>query len=176
MVVFRFDQLICFTTGIVLVCISVVADAFLPNFQERVFDQGSSRIEVTYFTNILCLTAMTAAFTVTGDIPHAISYASTNPHALFLMALYTFLAYIAISFHMALVKEFGGIVTVLVGNSRKAMTIVLSFLLFPKPVSNLYYGGGILVFGSLIGNAVMKERMMSGSPSKGHKRMESTGM
>lgn len=155
----------------------MVADAFLPNFQERVFDQGSSRIEVTYYTNILCLTAMTGAFSVTGDIPHAISYAYANPHALFLMTLYTFLAYIAISFHMALVKEFGGIVTVLVGNSRKAMTIVLSFLLFPKPVSVLYYGGGVLVFGSLIGNAFMKERMMSNSPSKSsHKRIDSGGM
>ena len=119
---------------------------------------------------------MSAAFTVTGDIPQAISYAYSNPHALFLMTLYTFLAYIAISFHMALVKEFGGIVTVLVGNSRKAMTIVLSFLLFPKPVSTLYYGGGVLVFGSLIGNAFMKERMMSSSPNKSHRKMDSGGL
>ena len=34
------------TVGIILVSVSVVADAFLPNFQERVFDQGSSRNEV----------------------------------------------------------------------------------------------------------------------------------
>jgi len=78
------------------------------------------------------------------------------------MAIYTFLAYIAISFHMALVQEFGGIVTVLVGNTRKAMTIVLSFILFPKPTSWLYAAGGTLVFGSLIGNAIMKERASGG--------------
>ena len=35
-----------FIIGIILVSVSVVADAFLPNFQERVFDQGSSRNEV----------------------------------------------------------------------------------------------------------------------------------
>ncbi len=155
-------------------CISVVADAFLPNFQERVFDQGSSRIEVTFFTNILCLAAMTGAFTFTGDLPAAFSYAFANPHALFLMVLYTFLAYIAITFHMALVKEFGGIVTVLVGNSRKAMTIVLSFLLFPKPMSVLYVGGGVLVFGSLIGNAFMKERQHHHGGGGG-KRIEGGG-
>ena len=45
--------------GIALVSVSVIADAFLPNFQERVFDHGSSRIEVTFFTNILCLAGMT---------------------------------------------------------------------------------------------------------------------
>ena len=152
--------------GILLVSISVVADAFLPNFQERVFDHGSSRIEVTYFTNILCLMAMTVTFTATGDLQEAFGYALANPNALILMAIYTFLAYIAITFHMALVKEFGGITTVLVGNTRKAITIVLSFILFPKPVSILYALGGIMVFGSLIGNAFMKERVMSSSGSK----------
>ncbi len=143
--------------GITLVSISVFADAFLPNFQERVFDEGSSRIEVTFYTNILCLIAMTMAFTVSGDLPQAISYALANTHVLYLMIFYTFLAYIAITFHMALVKEFGGITTVLVGNMRKAMTITLSFILFPKPMSNMYIGGGILVFGGLIGNAYAKE-------------------
>jgi solute carrier family 35 (adenosine 3'-phospho 5'-phosphosulfate transporter), member B3 len=136
----------------------VVADAFLPNFQERVFSQGSSRIEVTYFTNILCLVTMTIAFTVSGDLPAALAYALANPYALVLMVVYTFVAYIAITFHMALVEEYGGINTVLVGNSRKAVTIVLSFVMFPKPMSVLYVFGGVLVFGSLIGNAYMKEK------------------
>ncbi len=150
-------------TGIILVCISVVADAFLPNFQERVFSEGSSRVEVTYYTNMLCLGFMTAAFSFTGDLPNAITYALANPHALLLMSIYTVVAYVAITYHMALVQEFGGIVTVLVGNSRKAMTIVLSFLLFPKPMSMLYVGGGVLVFGSLVGNAFMKEKMYHNS-------------
>jgi adenosine 3'-phospho 5'-phosphosulfate transporter B3 len=145
--------------GIGLVCVSVIADAFLPNFQERVFEHGSSRIEVTYFTNILCLFAMTMSFSATGDLQTAVQYALANPHALTLMVIYTFLAYIAITFHMALVQEFGGITTVLVGNTRKAMTIVLSFLLFPKPYNWMYVAGGVLVFGSLIGNAFMKEKM-----------------
>lgn len=141
---------------------SVVADAFLPNFQERVFDHGSSRIEVTFFTNILCLLAMTGSFSITGDLQQAFTYAFANPHAMLLMSIYTFLAYIAITFHMALVKEFGGIVTVLVGNTRKAITIVLSFILFPKPTSIYYVIGGALVFGSLCGNAFMKEKFSGG--------------
>ena len=46
-----------------------------------------------------------------GDLQEATSYALANPHALTLMVIYTFLAYIAITFHMALVQEFGGITT-----------------------------------------------------------------
>lgn len=140
----------------------MVADAFLPNFQERVFEHGSSRIEVTYFTNILCLAGMTFFFTLSGDLQEAFTYAFNDTYALLLMVIYTFLAYVAINFHMALVQEFGGIVTVLVGNTRKAITIVLSFILFPKPSSILYVFGGICVFGSLVGNAIMKERLYSG--------------
>lgn len=149
--------------GIVMVSISVIADAFLPNFQERVFEHGSSRVEVTFFTNVMCLIAMTIAFTLTGDLQDAVLYTIASKNALGLMMIYTFLAYIAITFHMALVQEYGGIVTVLVGNTRKAITIALSFLLFPKPMSNMYIYGGILVFGSLVGNAFMKESVMSKS-------------
>ena len=91
-----------------MVSVSVIADAFLPNFQEKVFEHGSSRVEVTFFTNILCLIAMTLAFTLTGDLQDAISYTAGSKNALGLMVIYTFLAYIAITFHMALVQEFGG--------------------------------------------------------------------
>eukprot|EP00605_Chrysophyceae_sp_TOSAG23-4_P001900 GSChrysophyteH1.ASY1.ANO1.2098.1 assembled CDS len=144
--------------GLALVSTSVIADAFLPNYQERIFSQGSSRIEVTYYTNILCLSGMTLFFTLSGDLQEAFAYAFANPHALKLMVIYTFLAYFAISTHMCLVREFGGVTTVLVGNTRKAITIVISFLLFPKPLSQLYVWGGILVFGSLCTIAYYKER------------------
>ena len=145
--------------------ISVIADAFLPNFQERVFSFGSSRIEVTYYTNVLCLAAMTFFFGLSGDLQEAFTYAFSSSQAMVLMAIYTTLAYVAINFHMALVQEFGGIVTVLVGNTRKAITIMLSFILFPKPSSIYYIIGGLLVFGSLVGNAIMKERIYSGRGS-----------
>lgn len=38
----------------------------------------------------------------------------------------------AIASHMMVVKEYGGVTAVLVGGTRKAMTVALSFLLFPK--------------------------------------------
>ena len=73
------------------------------------------------------------------------------------MSIYTFLAYFAITCHLILIREFGGVTTVLVGNARKAVTIALSFVLFPKPLSSLYLVGGIMVFGSLVTLAYFKE-------------------
>jgi hypothetical protein len=81
-----------------------------------------------------------------------------NPYLAFLMSAYTVIAYLAITCHMTMVKEFGGIATVVIGNARKALTIVLSFALFPKTGSWLYILGGLLVFGSLTANAYMKEK------------------
>ena len=90
--------------GIGLVSVSVIADAFLPNFQEKVFEHGSSRGEVTFYTNVLCLAAMTVTFSATGDLQEAVAYSLDSRYALWLMLVYTFLAYIAITFHMALVQ------------------------------------------------------------------------
>lgn len=73
------------------------------------------------------------------------------------MIIYTVISYAAISVHMTMIKEFGGIATVIIGNARKAMTIILSFILFPKPGSIYYLLGGALVFGGLTLNAYSKE-------------------
>lgn len=48
--------------------ISVCADAFLPNFQERVFEVGATRLEITFYTNALCLLAMCVTFSMTGQL------------------------------------------------------------------------------------------------------------
>lgn len=96
--------------------------------------------------------------------------------AAFYLAVYTILAYLAISLHMSMVKQFGSVVAVLVGNSRKSMTIILSFLLFPKPFSSYYVVGGALVMGGLTISAYMKNKSHnSSSSSKGSTTSSSSG-
>ena len=46
-------------TGLFLVTASVVADAILPNAQEHLFKAGSSRLEVTVFSNLFSFYGMT---------------------------------------------------------------------------------------------------------------------
>ena len=54
--------------GLILVSLSVCADAVLPNAQEALFKSGSSRSEVTLYTNILVLVAMTVSLFLSGDL------------------------------------------------------------------------------------------------------------
>lgn len=58
---------------------------------------------------------------------------------------------------MTLLQKYGGIAAVLVGNFRKALTIYLSFLLFPKPESVWYVVGALCVFGGLLAQEYTRE-------------------
>lgn len=142
--------------GLAFVSLSVCADAVLPNAQERLFRMGSSRLEVTFFTNIFTLIAMTATTLMSGDLFGLVAFAKTNHTLCIYMAVYTFVAYVAISIHMNIVKKFGGVAAVLVATGRKGMTLILSFIMFPKPFSWLYVAGGCLVLGGLLLSSLWK--------------------
>lgn len=142
--------------GLVLVFLSICADSILPNAQERLFRFGSSRLEVTFYTNFFTLICMTLTTFLSGDLIGIIRHA-TNDHQLALyMAVYTIVAYIAISVHMMVVKRFGGVAAVVLATARKGMTLVLSFLLFPKAFSWYYVLGAILVLGGLLVHSLIK--------------------
>ena len=87
-----------------------------------------------------------------------IAFARTNRLLCIYMTIYTFIAYIAISLHMTVVRKFGGVAAVLVATGRKGMTLILSFVLFPKAFSWLYVFGGVLVLGGLLFSSLVKIR------------------
>ena len=136
--------------GLALVSLSVCADAVLPNAQEGVFKLGSSRLEVTLYTNIFTLLIMTVYTLISGDLMGSLHQIINNRQLTIYFAIYTFIAYVAISFHMNVVKRFGGVAAVLVATGRKAMTLIFSFLLFPKGFSWFYPMGSVLVLGGLL--------------------------
>ncbi|KAL7451729.1 hypothetical protein ACHAWC_003532, partial [Mediolabrus comicus] len=144
-------------TGLALVSGSVVADAILPNAQERLFRQGSSRLEVTVFSNLFTFLAM-AIVTLSNGTLFKFSKIMVQNHTIaFYFGVYTVLSYISISCYMTLVKRFGGVTAVLLTTARKAMTLVLSFLLFPKGFSWLYVHGSLLVLGACMVASVFKK-------------------
>ena len=137
-------------TGLILVSLSVIADAILPNAQERNFRLGASRLEVTLFTNFFTLIAMTFTTLWSGDFFRVLKLAMMDHHLAIFMMVYTGISYIAISLFMAIVKKYGGVTAVLLGTARKAMSLILSFLIFPKAFSWYYVLGASLVLGGLM--------------------------
>jgi adenosine 3'-phospho 5'-phosphosulfate transporter B3 len=144
--------------GLVLVTLSVCADAVLPNAQEALFKNGATRSEVTLYTNILVLITMTASLVASGDLSSLYTFALSSNTAAFYLICYTCVSYLAITLHMTTIKAFGGVTTVLIGTARKAMTIVLSFVFFPKEFSWYYVAGTVLVLGGLANAELEKAR------------------
>lgn len=161
--------------GLAFVSLSVCADAVLPNAQERVFGMGASRLEVTFFTNIFTLIAMTITTLLSGDLTGLIDFVLSSPDYTKLcrmIVIYTFIAYIAISCHMNVVRRFGGVSAVLLATARKGMTLVLSFLLFPKKFSWFYVVGALMVLGGLLVSSLVKIQNKNKSKSKNVERNE----
>lgn len=144
-------------TGLALVSGSVVADAILPNAQERLFRQGSSRLEVTVFSNLFTFLAMGFITLSNGTLFKFAKVMAQDRTIALYFGLYTVLSYISISCYMTLVKRFGGVTAVLLTTARKAMTLVLSFLLFPKGFSWLYVHGSLLVLGACMVASIFKK-------------------
>lgn len=158
--------------GLAFVTLSVCADAVLPNAQERLFRMGSTRLEVTVFTNVFTLIAMTITTFLSGDLMGLYNFVKESPDSTTLthyIMVYTFVAYIAISFHMSVVRRFGGVSAVLVATGRKGMTLIVSFLLFPKKFSWLYVVGALMVLGGLMMSSLHKIRNKKKNATKsGH--------
>lgn len=144
--------------GLALVSLSVCADAVLPNAQEGLFKLGSSRLEVTLYTNVFTLAIMTVTTAASGDLVPCLQQMLVNRQLAIYFTIYTFIAYVAISFHMNVVKRYGGVAAVLVATGRKAMTLIVSFILFPKGFSWLYPVGSVLVLGGLTVASLAKIR------------------
>jgi adenosine 3'-phospho 5'-phosphosulfate transporter B3 len=161
--------------GLVLVSFSVIADAILPNAQERLFGLGSSRLEVTFYTNFFTFVVMTVTALASGDLVRLLKLALTSDtNLLAYMVVYTLISYIAISAFMAIVKQYGGTTAVLLSTARKSMTLILSFLLFPKVFSWYYILGASLVLGGLIVVGLKKQysKLSSNSNSSPNNEMQ----
>jgi len=144
--------------GLILVLLSVVADSITPNMQENLFKQGCSRLEVTLYSNFFTLVAMTITTILSGDLVGILKHAMVDRQLLVYMIIYTTIAYVAISAFMSIVKRFGAVVGVLLSTARKGMTLILSFLLFPKAFSWCYVLGASLVLGGLLASSLIKQK------------------
>ena len=93
---------------------------------------------------------------VTGQI-RCVTYLLTHPSTLGAMFFFCLSGVIGENFVMVMVKSFGALVTVTTTSLRKALTIILSFVLFPKSVNASYYVGVFFVLAGMVLNVYVKQ-------------------
>ena len=149
------------TTGVIMLTVSVLLDATIPNFYERLFTPtagtfGTQRAPATDFVmmwvNAVALITLAPVLVVTGQLADALTYFAqpANWHLAAVLFVFALLSYAGISCMLLLTSEAGGIFSTALATARKAVTIALSFILFPgKQFTPLVACAGALVLGGI---------------------------
>jgi adenosine 3'-phospho 5'-phosphosulfate transporter B3 len=120
---------------------------------------GQPKLEETnYFSNMITTTDIDHRNLIEQETLKTSDGVGIRRTFLLYVISYVFISHIAVSAHTQVVKKFGGVAAVFVGTARKGMTLVLSFVLFPKESNWKYAVGATLVLGGLTVASLEKQR------------------
>ena len=144
--------------GITIVLLSLVGDSLHSNTQDSLLrEHKASTSEAMLFTNFFAAVASLVYIVATGELFAAVAYCQAYPEAYGLFALRSAVIYLGVLCFMLMIKSFGVVAATSVTTVRKIVSILLSFVLFPKAWSNKYWWGGLL-FGASLCLSVMDQR------------------
>mmetsp|Transcript_47305 Transcript_47305/g.102723 ORF Transcript_47305/g.102723 Transcript_47305/m.102723 type:complete len:217 (-) Transcript_47305:471-1121(-) len=132
--------------GIPMVSVALLADALIGNVQEKVMrENGATQDEMVLYSHGVGAIYLFIVCFLNDQLTGGVIVCFKSPHVLFLILAFSVSGYFGVSFVMTLVGRFGAVIAVTVTSCRKALTIFLSFVFFPKPFSATY-GVAVTVF------------------------------
>jgi len=136
--------------GIVLVSISVLFESIQANVQHKVlYSQGTSTTEMLFYSNLISAVILIVLMLFTGDLMNAVSYCLQHPEAQAMVMLEAFLQCMGGEFYIQMIKHFGVVVAISMTTFRRFLSLMISFLLFPKVFVWQYAIGVLLIFSGL---------------------------
>lgn len=148
-------------TGMVLISLALCADAVIGNIQERVMRKNDvTAVEMVHKSYKIGIGFLLVVCIATGELFNAFAFCAEHSvtKTYIPMVLFATSGYIGVNFVLALVKEYGALTAVTVTTLRKAVTMVLSFVIFPKPFTIGYVWGGLILLAGLALNTANKRR------------------
>ncbi|CAH1415578.1 unnamed protein product [Lactuca virosa] len=132
--------------GVVMVCVSLIMDSFLGNLQEAIFtiNPKTSQVEMLFCSTIVGLPFLVPPMVLTGEVFKAWNSCYEHPYVygiLVFEAVATFVGQVSV---LSLVALFGAATTAMVTTARKAVTLLLSYMIFTKPLTE-QHGSGLLL-------------------------------
>ncbi|CAB3259651.1 unnamed protein product [Arctia plantaginis] len=133
--------------GVIVISIALLCDAIIGNVQEKAMKQyQASNNEVVFYSYAIGSIYLLFITATSGILLDGFMFCSENPLVvygnIFLLSLS---GYIGLQAVLTLVRICGATVAVTVTTFRKALSIILSFLLFSKPFVFQYAWSGMLV-------------------------------
>lgn len=117
-----------------------------PPFQEytlRKYD--ASHDELVLYSYGLGSTVLLLSALLSGELSEGLSFLHRSPTSTScLLIFYCTCGYLGVTCVAALTKKFGALASTITTTARKALTLFLSFFLFPKPATPMHVLGGLL--------------------------------
>ncbi|KAG6475379.1 UDP-galactose/UDP-glucose transporter 4-like [Zingiber officinale] len=133
--------------GVVMVSSALVMDSFVGNLQEAIFTMNpeTTQMEMLFCSTVVGLPLLIPPMLLTGELFKA--WNSCNKHlyvyaVLVFEAMATFIGQVSV---LSLVAIFGAATTALVTTARKAVTLLLSYIIFTKPLTEQHATGLLLI-------------------------------
>lgn len=137
--------------GVVMITGALIMDSFLGNLQEAIFTMNpeTTQMEMLFCSTVVGLPMLIPPMVLTGELFRAWTSCSQHPYVygvLVFEAMATFVGQVSV---LSLIALFGAATTAMVTTARKAVTLLLSYLLFTKPLTE-QHGTGLLLIAMAI--------------------------
>ena len=130
--------------GLLLSFGCLVAQALQNNAADRLLrDHGAPVSESMLYSNGVGALAVLLVTLCNGELLPACGYFARTATGSALLVVRCLLFYVGAMLYTMLIAESGAVAAVFVTTMRKALTVVVSFLVFPKPWSDKYTWGGL---------------------------------
>ncbi|KAB0796157.1 hypothetical protein PPYR_10218 [Photinus pyralis] len=135
------------TKGVIIISLALLCDAIIGNVQEKNMKlYNASTTEVVLYSYSIGFIYIFTIMLLTGDLLAGIQFCAQFPMKTYGYALiFSLTGYLGIQIVLTLVQTCGAFVAVTVTTCRKAVTIIISFMLFAKPFTFQYIWSGLLV-------------------------------
>jgi adenosine 3'-phospho 5'-phosphosulfate transporter B3 len=129
-----------FVLGVVVIMIALVCDSLLYMGEEAYCfsTYQSSNVEVILFTTVFGILNTFGTMVITGNVGESIRYSLYEPRLIVFVIAFSACNFLGTHFLLSIVSEFDANYAVLTTSVRKTFTILLSFLIYPKPFTWLH--------------------------------------
>ncbi|CAI9784525.1 unnamed protein product [Fraxinus pennsylvanica] len=132
--------------GVLMILGALVMDSFLGNLQEAIFTMNpdTTQMEMLFCSTLIGLPFLLPPMILTGELVTAWNSCAEHPYVygvLVFEAMATFIGQVSV---LSLIAIFGAATTAMITTARKAVTLLLSYLIFTKPLTE-QHGSGLLL-------------------------------
>ncbi|XP_073143580.1 UDP-galactose/UDP-glucose transporter 4-like isoform X2 [Henckelia pumila] len=149
--------------GVLMVSGALIMDSFLGNLQEAIFTMNpeTTQTEMLFCSTLVGMPFLIPPMLVTGELFRAWTACSEHLYVygvLVFEAMATFIGQVSV---LSLIALFGAASTAMITTARKAVTLLLSYMIFTKPLTE-QHGSGLL----LIAMGIVLKMLPDYKPSK----------